>query len=500
MGGWVLTLATAITALAPTGAAAQGDGCLTADPPPVTRPAHALRFGITPGMAGSAGAAQEAPRPIDPAATVRALQDLRPPRRQLVLRLNRLFWSEGSAGIRRFAADVDRYGAAGLLSEIQVRYHPPVGRAGDIAAWEAFVREAVRAIGPKPSVTGFTITNEANFPTSPNTSDGAYPGVIDALVRGVAVAGEELERLGRGGLDVGFNVMWRYTPDSDRRFWEEIGSKATPAFRRALTNVGVQVYPGLVWPPAPRPGVSAGEEVVEALTLVRRCFMPKAALGDDVQLWVSENGYATNLGRSEGDQAVSLDSTVRAVHRWSGELGITDYRWFNLRDNVSNGRDLFSAVGLLRDDYGPKPAFAGYRGLIGLFGADVGEESAGGSTGAGSPEALRRTRARLAVRVSPRRDARGARRFTTRGRVIAPAGVPRALRCRGVVAIRFKAGQNTISVRRARLRRDCTFASRVTFRVPRRFAGRRALRVRVVFEGNARLLPARAAWRRVQVR
>ena len=362
--GLALIVVAATTALLPAGASAQGGGCLTADPPPVTRPAHPLRFGITPGMAGSAGAAQETPKPIDPGATVGALRALRPPRRDLVLRLNRLFWSEGSEGIRRFAADVDRYGAAGLLSEIQVRYHPPAGRAGDIAGWEAFVREAVRTIGRRPSVTGFTITNEANFPTSPNTSDGAYAGVIDALVRGVVVTREELDRLGRGGLDVGFNVMWRYTPDSDRKFWEEIGRKATPAFRRALTNVGVQVYPGLVWPPAVRPGVSAGEEVVEALTLVRRCFMPKAGLGDEVELWVSENGYATNLGRSEGDQAVSLDSTVRAVHGWSGELGITDYRWFNLRDNDSDGVDLFSQVGLLRDDYSEKPAFAEYRKAI----------------------------------------------------------------------------------------------------------------------------------------
>ena len=46
--------------LAPSAAAQE---CMTADPPPVTKPAHALRFGITPGAAGSAGAtrAQVAP-------------------------------------------------------------------------------------------------------------------------------------------------------------------------------------------------------------------------------------------------------------------------------------------------------------------------------------------------------------------------------------------------------------------------------------------------------
>ena len=60
--------------------------------------------------------------------------------------------------------------------------------------------------------------------------------------------------MGRGGMPLGFNVAWRFTPDSDAAFWQEIGAKATPAFRRALSYVGVQVYPGLVWPPVPLPG------------------------------------------------------------------------------------------------------------------------------------------------------------------------------------------------------------------------------------------------------
>jgi hypothetical protein len=75
-------------------------------------------------------------------------------------------------------------------------------------------------------------------------------------------------------------------------------------------------------------------------------------------VWVSENGYATNLGRSTTSQRRDLTSTLRAVHDYSGELGISDYRYFNLRDNDSDGSDLFDAVGLLRDDYVEKPAFA----------------------------------------------------------------------------------------------------------------------------------------------
>jgi hypothetical protein len=473
---------------APAVAQGGGDQCLTADPPPPTVPPRALRFGVTARIAGSAGAlqGQAAPEDLDRAAA--ALVDLRPDGRELVLRLNRLFWADGEEGIRAFGALVDRYAAAGLRSEVQVRYHPPEGKEGDIDAWEGFVRQAVRELGARPSVVGFSITNEANFPVSPNTSDGAYDGVVDALVRGTAAARDEGRRIGRPDLVLGFNVAWRYTPESDTRFWNEIGAKATPAFREALDYVGVQVYPGLVWPPVVRPGRTAGDETVEALTLVRDCFMPKAGLGDDIDLWVSENGYATNLGRGEPAQAQQLDSTVRAVHRWSGTLGISDYRYFNLRDNDSDGEDLFDAVGLLRDDYAPKPAFAGYRGLIGLFGAPL----------PGPAARPARERPTVEASVGPRRDRRAPWRFATRGRLVLPPGS--VAPCAGRVVVRFKAGGQTISSRAARVGPDCRFASSVTFRAGRRFAGRVRLRVHVRFEGTPRLAPARARARAVRVR
>lgn len=472
---------------------ARAQECLTADPPPVTKPPHALRFGITPGAAGSVGTGQGQVASEDRARADAALRALRPPGKTLVMRLNRLFWKDGDAAVREFGRRMDSYAAQGFRTESQVRYHPPEGRAGDIPAWESYVRRVVRELGKRRSLVALSITNEANLPVSPNTSDGANEGVVDALVRGVVVAEAELARMGRGDVEVGFTLMWRWTPESDAQFWDDIAARATPAFRRAVDYVGLQIYPGLVWPPSPRPGVSAGAEVIEALTLLRRCYMPRARLGDDVDLWVSENGYATNLGRTEPEQAASLDSTVRAVHAWSGELGISDYRWFNLRDNNSDGTDLFAAVGLLRDDYSPKPAFAGFRGLVGLFG--TGEPTApsgGGDAGAGA----RRSAARVSFRVSPRVDRRGPRRFTTRGRVLSSS----AGACSGTVTVRYRAGRRTISSRRARVSRSCRFRSRVTFREPRRFFGRRTLRVAVRFNGNVRLRPASAKPRRVWVR
>ena len=349
--------------LAPS-AGAQGGDCLNATPPPIETPSTPLRFGVTPLLAGSVGASQLEPKPDDPAATDAALRELRPDGRQLVLRLNRMFWADGGDGIRRYKALVDRFAAAGFESELQVRYHPPEGMAGNMPAWKRYVKRVVRVFGRRDSIVALSITNEANFDVSPNTSDGSYPGVREAVVKGISIADRKLRRMGRGDVDLGFSFAWRWFPSEDRSFWEEIGARATPRFRRALDYVGLQIYPGLVFPPVLLPGRTAGDEVVEALTLLRSCYLPKAGLGPEVDLWVSENGYATNLGRTEGSQATDLGTTLEAVAAYSGELGISDYRYFNLRDNHSSGPDLFDAVGLLRDEYSRKPAFSVLRSAI----------------------------------------------------------------------------------------------------------------------------------------
>jgi hypothetical protein len=199
--------------------------------------------------------------------------------------------------------------------------------------------------------------------------------VLQAIVTGVLAARKELDRLGRPDVELGFSFAWRWVPSADAEFWRQLGSLATPRFRRALDYVGLQIYPGLVYPPGSAPA-AAGDDTVEALTLLRGCYMPMAALGRKVSLWVTENGYATNAGHTESDQDVALTSTVDAIHRYSGTLGVTDYRWFNLRDNDSAGTGLFDAVGLLRDDYSEKPAFATFRDEISRLGTGAAEESA----------------------------------------------------------------------------------------------------------------------------
>ncbi|HET6830179.1 MAG TPA: MFS transporter, partial [Solirubrobacterales bacterium] len=89
----------AALALAPPGARAAAGDCLGTPHPKLDRAAEQLRFGITPLAAGSAGTTQAEPVSEDRRRAIGRLRALRPPKRALVLRLNRMFWSDGVAGI-----------------------------------------------------------------------------------------------------------------------------------------------------------------------------------------------------------------------------------------------------------------------------------------------------------------------------------------------------------------------------------------------------------------
>ncbi|MGZ4279384.1 MAG: hypothetical protein ACXVVU_22275, partial [Solirubrobacteraceae bacterium] len=107
-------LCVVVGALAAWAPAARAADCTAPVPLPRARAPHPLRFGIAPQLAGSAGAVQEPAVPLDEGAALAALGRLRPPGRDFVVRLNRMFWSDGDAGLQRFAALADRYAAAGF--------------------------------------------------------------------------------------------------------------------------------------------------------------------------------------------------------------------------------------------------------------------------------------------------------------------------------------------------------------------------------------------------
>jgi len=327
-----------------------------------------LEFGIGPRLAGEAGVAQATPVVAeDKARRDAALQRLAGDR-TLRVRLNRLFQSDGAAGIREFRRMARHYSALGLEVELQVRYHPAPEQEGDIGAWLDYVRRVVRAFGPIKRVVSLQITNEVNIAFSPNTSDGAYANAVEALARGVPAAKREARRLGFDQIETGFNYAWRFG-DSDADFWREVGDLGGKRLRRATDWVGLDAYPGTFIPGS---FADPADALLEAIAQVRECYMPLAGFGARVPLHLEEIGYPTGPGRSEEAQVEALNGFVDAANRYRGRYGVTNFNWFGLRDNNSAGPDFQSYFGLLRDDYSPKPAYDAYRRAIRRLGTPAG--------------------------------------------------------------------------------------------------------------------------------
>jgi hypothetical protein len=217
-----------------------------------------------------------------------------------------------------------------------------------------------------------TITNEVNINFSANTSDGYYTGAEDALIQGIEAAHQEAVRRHYSQLRFGFTYAYRFPEDSS--FFSYLAAHGGPAFRRALGFVGLDVYPGTVFPPAATPVEDYRGDLAQAAGVLRDCFLPQAQIGSRVPIWITEDGVSSGT-LSEDQQAAVLKQLVQAVHDYSGTFGISDYRWFNLRDSTSSTQPAyrvgltFSSFGLLRDDYSRKPAFATYHRLIASLGA-----------------------------------------------------------------------------------------------------------------------------------
>ncbi len=327
------------------------------------KPGPALRFGVGPLVqAGQIGGAPAAAVPEQPARTHAALARLRPPGGPFVLRLNRFFWSDGEAAFQRYLGLARRFARRGYLIELQVRYHPSPAQEGDLRAWRAHVREVVRRFGRIRAVIALQIANEVNISFSPDSSDGAYERAPQALVAGVVAAKREVRRLGLHRLKIGFNWFWRLDPATERRFWGALRAGG-PTFARAVDWIGLDAYPGTVFPATLAVG-GARDAMVSAMRSMR-CYARSAGIPRSTPMKVEENGWPTQLPlRGVEEQRDWLRAMVRAVHDYRGSFGVSDYRWFNLRDADSSQPGLFQHFGLLRSDYTAKPAFGAYRELV----------------------------------------------------------------------------------------------------------------------------------------
>jgi hypothetical protein len=349
-------------------------------PAPV-QPAHAWRqhasrmtaplvFGIYPGgAAGTVGAAGQT-RPEVPEARRQALRRLRGgDARPFVLHLYESYTRPSDAGAvpAWLASEIADYSADGFQIELVLAYRP-ADPSGDVAGFTDFVRARVRQLAPNPRVAHLQVTNEANVAGAPNAADGAYPGARDALVRGVIAAKAEARRAGRAHLQIGFNWAYQRGP-AEAAFFSALRAAGGSAFADAVDWVGVDAYPG-TWGPALASGDPASavrKATVDAIGTLRRTLLPRAGLSR-AKLHVSESGYPTGPGRSDTMQQTVLRAAVRAVAAARAKYGVTDYRWFDLRDADTADPSFESHYGLTRDDYSPKPAFFTYRDLIARLG------------------------------------------------------------------------------------------------------------------------------------
>ncbi len=357
---WAVLSPAAASAQAPVECPAAAGASARAIPP-----ASPLRFGITPaGEAGAIGPPVPV-TPIDMGKTLGALERLRPPRAPFVLRLNRFFWSDGERGIQRFARLARRYTRHGYRVELQLRYHPSAAQEGNIPAWVRFVREVVRRFGPNRGVIALQVTNEVNlYPIAPDASDSSFARARDALIRGVEAAHRTVRRRGFRQLRIGFNWFYRTDPANEASFWGYLRDQGGRRFARAVDWVGLDAYPGTVFPPVPAPvGTGFRDAMVQGLGELRDCYMPVAGLGRRVPIHVEENGWPTGPGRTQQEQVVAMRQMVGAVHDFRGAYHVTDYRWFDLRDHNTSSANFQQHYGLLRDDYSRKQAFGVYRRL-----------------------------------------------------------------------------------------------------------------------------------------
>jgi len=328
-----------------------------------------IRFGVGPRLAGEVGTGQTTPLVrVNTEKRDAALAKLAGDR-SFTVRLNRLFMADGQKGIDRFRHMARHYSKLGFRVELQVRYHPSGEQNGNIRAWVGYVRRVVRAFGPIRGVTGLQITNEVNLAISPNTSDGFYDKAVNALIQGVKAAKNESKRRGYDRLEIGFNYAWLFRGQADADFWTALGRDGGRALRRSTDWIGVDLYPGTYAPPMTAIQ-DYGDSFLEGIAQVRECYMPMAGFGPKVPLRIEETGWPTGPGRTDEMQKKVLKQFVTTAVRYRGTYGLTDFRWFGLRDNNSNGPDYQSYFGLLNDRYEPKPAFREYRRLIARFGAE----------------------------------------------------------------------------------------------------------------------------------
>lgn len=323
-----------------------------------------LRFGIYPwGTVGAtdpvAGAHPEAP--AHSLAAVRQLKG----GRSFVVHLYGEYTGLDREAAGRLLADARWWSDHGMQVEMVLRYRP--ARPDLAPGFSPWVSWVARRLAWIPGVTAIQVGNEPNNADAAAAADGAYPGAVEAVAEAIPGARRAVAREGRRDVGIGLNWAAGSRPCGDGRFWRTLRRAGGKRFVSSVSWVGVDIYPG-TWSRPTRSRLptqaAVGRTVERTLRCVRREHMPQAGLGRRVTLTVAETGYPTDPTRPDAVQERVLRATVRATQRVRATYGVTDLRWFSLRDANTGSGQLENGYGLLRSDLSAKPAYWTYRRLI----------------------------------------------------------------------------------------------------------------------------------------
>ncbi|WIM94009.1 hypothetical protein ACTOB_006009 [Actinoplanes oblitus] len=224
----------------------------------------------------------------------------------------------------------------------------------DLTGWLEFLRTQLRRHGDR--LACLQIAEEPNH--AGLGGDGGSPVVRDAVVAGVIEARREAGRL---GLDVRIGCNSTLDFDPAQEFWTDLGKRGGDEFRDALDYAGLDFFPDVFRPIAPG---DLSEVVAAALTGFRTQSLAAAGLPGTLPIHICEHGWGTGPDRPESRQAEVLALVVDLVSAHATTLNIDTYEHHALRDANSATPDPLFQLGILRDDYTPKPAFATFRDLI----------------------------------------------------------------------------------------------------------------------------------------
>ena len=328
-----------------------------------------LRFGVYPWAAPGAINPVNPQVPDDPYKALSAVKDLQGAR-SMTVHIYGQYTGADPGEADALISDARWWSDNGIRVETVLRFRPANSDlASGYVPWVEAVTARLAAI---PGVTAIQIGNEANNTASGAAADGAYAGALQAIASGVPAARRSVVAAGRPDIRIGFNWAPGTAACEPDPFFAALRRAGGAALAEATSWVGIDVYPG-TWS-APSPSVYPSSElirssIVSSLACLRRVQMPYAGLSKATTITVAETGWPTGANRSELMQAAVLRDIVGGVQSVSGLYGVTDLRWFDLRDANTASGQLENGYGLMHDDYSPKPAFGAFRELVAADGA-----------------------------------------------------------------------------------------------------------------------------------